>query len=202
MEVQTRITEQEMLRLVAEIEGQAKARLMGQQQDAKGILIKAEAEATRIRLIAKAEADAIRLKGEAEAANLRLQGEAYQTYGDAAIAQLVIQKLPEMAAAVSAPLAKTERMVFVSTGDGSDGNVGGPAMFTKSVANVLTSLPQTIEGLTGFDLREALERLKTAKHDGHAAKRDGRASSLPSRAVLASNLPVVAAVDAADEATL
>ena len=88
------------------------------------------------------------------------------------MATLVIQKLPEIAQAIAAPLAKTDKMVFVSTGGGEGGQGGesGPAMFTRTIAQVLSQLPSAVEGLTGFDLREAMERLNQGKHGTHTLR--------------------------------
>jgi flotillin len=137
-------------------------------------LVKAEAEASRIRTVAQAEADAIRWKGEAEATNIRLMGEAYASYGDAALAVQLIAKLPEIAAEVSKPLAKTEKMVFIGGGEGGSG--GGPAAFTRSMTEIMGQLPQVAESLTGFDLRGAMERLSRGDK-GTLGKRAITASS-------------------------
>lgn len=163
-EVETRIAEQEAARIKLEMQGEAQAKLSAQEANAKAVIVLAEAEANRIRLLAQAEADAIRMKGEAEAANLRLQAEAYAQFGDAAISVMIINRLPEIASEICKPLAKTEKMVFVSAGGGGEGGGGGPSAFTRDITGILGHLPAAVEALTGFDLREALNRTKRSKH--------------------------------------
>src|SRR3954449_2172219 len=73
--------------------------------------IQAEAEARREELAAlgAGEADAIRLKGLAEAEAMAAKARSWGDYNEAAITDRVLGILPEIAAAVSAPLARTEK---------------------------------------------------------------------------------------------
>lgn len=77
---------------------------------------KAEAEAESIRIKGAAEAEATRVKGQAladamkaEAEAMREKAEAYKQYGEAAVIQMVVERLPEIAQHISAPLAQTEK---------------------------------------------------------------------------------------------
>jgi len=148
--IETEIAEQEARRIEVEAQGHAKARIVA-----------AEAEAEKIRILARAEADAIRAKGEADAANLRLQAEAYNSFGQAALTHMLINKLPEIAAEISKPLAQTERITFVSNGEG--GNSAGPSALTKDITGILAQLPSSLQAMTGFDLREAIQTLPNKK---------------------------------------
>jgi flotillin len=159
-EVETKIAEEEARRIQAEMEGQSLARLKMSENDAKAVIVKAKAEGERIRLLAAAEADAIRSKGLAEAENLRLKAQAYNEFGQAALAQLLINQLPAIAAEVAAPLSRTDKITFVSNG-GGDG--GGPSALTREVTNIMGQLPQSIQALTGFDLRAAIENAPNRK---------------------------------------
>ena len=47
------------------------------------------------------------MKAEAEA--MREKAEAYKQYGEAAVIQMVVERLPEIAQHISAPLATTEK---------------------------------------------------------------------------------------------
>ncbi|KAH9260014.1 hypothetical protein BASA81_001786 [Batrachochytrium salamandrivorans] len=161
-------------------ENDAKGMVVKAQAEAKGMVIKAQAEADRNRLLAeakadalrfearaeadaltfkgKAEADALSFKGKAEAENMRLKAEAYNMFGQAALTQLLIDKLPAIAAEVSRPLAQTDKITFVSNGasDGSGG--GGPSALTREITNILGQLPSSVQALTGFDLRDAISK--------------------------------------------
>jgi len=73
----------------------------------------ARAEAERVRLIGASEARAIEAVGRAEAEKMRMKASAYKQYGDAAIMALVLEALPQIAAEVAAPLAKTDEIVLL-----------------------------------------------------------------------------------------
>ena len=53
------------------------------------------------------------IKSRAEAERMRMKASAYKQYGDAAILSLVLEALPQIAAEVSAPLAKTDEIVMI-----------------------------------------------------------------------------------------
>lgn len=114
----------------------------------------AEAEATRAKGIA--QADVIREQGLAEAEAMQKKAEAWQQYNQAAIIQQLIDSLPEVARAIAEPLAKTERIVVISGGDG-DG--AGASRITADIANIVAQVPATVEALTGLDLVEAIRNL-------------------------------------------
>jgi flotillin len=91
---------------------------------------------------------------------------AWQQYNQAAIIQQLIDALPQIAAAVSAPLAKTERIAIISTG-GGDGNGGGmgASRLTADVANIITQIPETVAALTGIDLMKSIKDLPGVKQE-------------------------------------
>lgn len=137
----------------------------------------AEAEAERLRRIAEAEADAIRIKGLAEAAVMRAKAEveafarraalvaeadgmrakaaAWENYNAAALSEIFIERLPEIAAAVSKPLEGVERIVMVSTGSGAE---TGIERLTQGITNVMAQLP-AVAGVAGVDLDALMAQL-------------------------------------------
>ena len=94
----------------------------------------------------------MRAAGEAEAIVLVKKADAFKQYGEAALVQMIVEKLPELAKCVAAPLAKADKMVFVS----QDGKAG--SMLTGDINRILAQLPETVEGLTGVDLKKLLKR--------------------------------------------
>lgn len=74
----------------------------------------------------------------------------------------MIESLPEIARAVSAPLAKTRSMVFVNSGssaNSSNAQYGG----SDSVGNLnrlAAEVPPTVEALTGVDIKDLLSDTK------------------------------------------
>jgi len=113
-----------------------------------------EAEATRARGLAQAEV--IRAQGFAEAEAMEKKAAAWQEYNQAAIIQQLIEALPQVAAAISQPLAQTDRIVIINSGN--DG-AGGASKLTADVTNIIAQVPATIEALTGIDLEQALKSL-------------------------------------------
>lgn len=114
---------------------------------------KAKAEATRLQ--GMAEVDIIREKGKAEAEAMMKKAEAFKQYNDAAITQMIIEKMPEIARAVADPLSKTEKIVIVDSGSGTG---GGAAKVSGYVTDIMAQLPETVEALTGVNIMEVLGR--------------------------------------------
>merc|ERR550525_1322047 len=112
----------------------------------------ARAEAERVRLTGAAEARAIEAVGRAEAESMRMKASAYKQYGDAAIMSLVLDALPQIAAEVAAPLAKTDEIVLL----------GGADKTTSEVNKLLGQLPPAVAALTGVDLSGALGKIPGA----------------------------------------
>merc|ERR1711970_776098 len=112
----------------------------------------ARADGEKIRLIGGAEAKAVEAVGRAEAESMRMKASAYKQYGDAAIMSLVLEALPQIAAEVAAPLAKTDEIVLI----------GGSDRTTDEINKLVGSLPPAIQALTGVDLTGALGKIPGA----------------------------------------
>ncbi|MBM7613499.1 flotillin family protein [Alkaliphilus hydrothermalis] len=124
---------------------------------AQSIKLRGVANAAAQREQGMAEVEIIREKGKAEAEAMLKKAEAYKQYNDAAITQMIIEKLPEIAKAVAEPLSKTEKIVIVDSGNGS-GNGQGAAKVSKYVTDIMASLPETVNALTGADLTQMLSK--------------------------------------------
>merc|ERR1719362_728762 len=103
------------VKLPAEAEGY-KVQTIAEGQRTKTVEA-ARADGEKIRLIGAAEARATEAVGRAEAERMRMKASAYKQYGDAAILSLVLEALPQIAAEVSAPLAKTDQIVLIGGGN-------------------------------------------------------------------------------------
>merc|ERR1719508_683537 len=112
----------------------------------------ARADGEKIRLIGAAEAKAVEAVGRAEAESMRMKASAYKQYGDAAIMSLVLEALPQIAAEVAAPLAKTDEIVLI----------GGSDRTTDEINKLVGSLPPAIQALTGVNLTGALGKIPGA----------------------------------------
>ncbi len=127
----------------------------------------AEAEANKARGLAQAEV--IKAQGFAEAMAMEKKAESWRKYNEAAITQMFIDKLPEIARAIAEPLTKTEKIVVISTG--GDPNAGaGASKITKDVTNIIAQLPPIIESLTGVSLQDMINRVPQLKGGGYDAE--------------------------------
>ncbi len=122
--------------------------------EAESIRLRGTAMANARREEGMAEVDIIREKGKAEAEAMMKKAEAFKQYNEAAITQMVIEKLPEIAKSIAEPLSKTEKIVIVDSGTG---NGGGAAKVSRYVTDIMAQLPETVEALTGADLRQLLK---------------------------------------------
>ncbi len=114
----------------------------------------AEAEANKARGLA--EAAVIEAQGKATAEAMRLKAESFKQYNEAAVVEMIIRILPEVAGKVSEPLSKTDRMVIINSGNGVG---GGASKLTGDVTQIISQLPPVIESLTGIKLEKLLEQV-------------------------------------------
>lgn len=150
-----KLEEKEILRKEKELESTVK-----KQADARKYQMRAdaEAEAFKTETESKAKAEAMRLEGDAEAETMKKKAQSYADYNQAAIYEMLISVMPELARAVSEPLSKVEKIIMVDGGSG-----GGVSKITKQVADVLAQLPAVVESLTGVDLKKLVERFSKAE---------------------------------------
>lgn len=141
----------------AEIQAQAEAKLIQAQRDAEAEKAHAEAEkyakeqeAAAIRAVSEAEAASIEAKGKAEAEAIQKKAEAMKQYGEAAILEMMVNVLPEVAGQVAAPLATIDE-VRVIGGDGS-----GVSSLSGNVPVLMRQTFDTIEAATGIDMQDLI----------------------------------------------
>jgi flotillin len=119
----------------------------------------AQADVTKAQGLSQAEV--IEAQGLSEALALAKKAEAYANYTQAAILQLLINNLPALASAVAEPMSKTEKIVVINSGDGSNGT--GVTRVSKDVADLMAQFPTVIESLTGLNLVDLLKNLPAVK---------------------------------------
>jgi flotillin len=170
-EQQIEVQQREILRREKELEAtvkrQADAERYRVQTEAEASKFKFEteargqAEAKRVQGLAQAdvvkatggaEADVIALKGTAEAEAMAKKAASWKEYNQAAVIQLVLHSLPEIAQAIATPLGKTESITIVSSGGGDSG--AGASKVTRDVADIMAQLPPIVESLSGIDLKK------------------------------------------------
>ena len=111
-------------------------------------------EAEGIRAKGEAEAAAIRAKALAEAEGMEKKAEAYQKYNKAAMAEMMIQVLPEIAGKIAEPLSQIDKITIIGGGNDSDNGVGSIA---GNVPVVMARLFESMKETTGVDLAEILK---------------------------------------------
>ena len=124
--------------------------------EAAAIRQRGEAVADAARARGLAEADVTLKKGLAEAEAMEKKAAAWKQYNQAAIIQQLIEALPEVASAISQPLAQTDRIVVISNGDGAG---AGASKISGDITSIIAQVPATIEALTGMDLNESISQL-------------------------------------------
>ncbi|TNM38527.1 flotillin family protein [Nocardioides albidus] len=124
----------------------------------------AEAEATRAE--GEAQAAATLAIGQAEAEAMDKRAEAFAHYNDAAVLQMLIEVLPQIAKEVAAPIAAIDQLTVLST----DGAGALPRQVTDNVAQTL----QMLKTSTGLDLDALIKKSVGKATDGMAT--DGTAT--------------------------
>jgi flotillin len=114
----------------------------------------AEAEAHKARGLA--EAAVIEAQGKATAEAMRMKAESFKEYNQAAVAEMIVRTLPDLAGKISEPLSKTEKIVIINSGTGP---AGAASKLTGDVAQIVGQLPPVIESLTGVKLEKLLEQV-------------------------------------------
>lgn len=147
------------------------ARLTGEgDKSRRSALAEAEAiegakrgEAEKARRIA--EADAVRAEGEAQAASILATGQAeaeamnkraaaFAHYNEAAVLQMLIEVLPQMAREVAAPMGAIDQLTVIST--------DGAGELPKQVTSNVTQTMELLKNTTGIDLQSLIQRYGNA----------------------------------------
>ena len=107
-----------------------------------------EQEAAGIKAVGEAEAEAIRAKALAEAEGIDKKAEAMKKYGEAAIIEMLVGALPEIAKNVAEPLSKVDKITMYGEGNSS-----------KLIGDIVNGTSQVTEGMMqglGIDLKALL----------------------------------------------
>lgn len=110
----------------------------------------AEAEATKAK--GMAEAETIRAKGMAEAEAMEKKADAMAKYGKAAMTEMIIKILPQMAEAIAKPLESIDKVSIIGGAGDS-----GMATISDNVPQVLAKTIESVKETTGFDLTEVMK---------------------------------------------
>lgn len=107
-----------------------------------------EQEAEGIAAVGKAEAEAIRAKALAEAEGIDKKAEAMKKYGEAAVVEMIMDALPEIAKNVAEPLSKVDKITMYGEGNSA-----------KLLADIVQGTTQVTEGISagmGLDIKSLI----------------------------------------------
>jgi len=108
----------------------------------------AEADATRAE--GEAQAAATLAVGQAEAEAMDKRAEAFARYNEAAVLQMLIEVLPQIAKEVAAPISAIDQLTVIST--------DGAGALPKQVTDNVTQTLQMLKTSTGLDLEQMIQR--------------------------------------------
>ncbi|XP_053144081.1 flotillin-1 isoform X3 [Hemicordylus capensis] len=164
---QIQIQEQEIVRKEHELEAKVKKPAEAEryrletlaEAERTQLIMQAEAEAESARLNGEARAYAIEAKARADAEQMAKKAEAFQQYQEAAMVDMLLEKLPEVAEEISKPLTSVKKITMVSSGTGDV----GAAKMTGEVLEIMNKLPDTIEKLTGISISQQINQKKPGR---------------------------------------
>lgn len=131
-------------------EMKAEAELFKRKKEAEADLFEKEKEAEAIKKKGEAEADAIRMKGIAEAEAMHKKAEAMKKYGEAAILEMLIGVLPDIAKAVAEPISSISDVKIIGSGSQGVSDISG------NVPIVMAQVMETVKEATGVDLQDII----------------------------------------------
>lgn len=128
---------------------EAEARANAEQKRLEGLAI-AEAEKAK----GTAEAEVIRLRGLAEAEAKEKLAQAFEKFGEAAILDIVVKMLPELAGKVAEPIKGIDKLTVVDTGHGE-----GAARISNYVTSLMATAPEMLKNVSGLDVNALIRGL-------------------------------------------
>ncbi len=157
------LAEQESMRKEKELEATVKKEAEAEkyqyiqeaQAKSEAIRLEGQAKSEAMKLEGMAKVEIIRETGKAEAEAMLKKAEAYKQYNEAAMLQMIVEKMPELAKAIAEPLTKTEKIVIIDGGNGNSS--GGAAKVADYVTEIMTKVPETIKATTGIDLLNIIQ---------------------------------------------
>jgi len=129
------------------IEAEAKAHAAQKRLDGLAV---AEAERAK----GTAEADVIRLRGLAEAEAKEKLAEAFEKFGEAAVLDIIVKMLPELAGKIAEPISSIDKLTVVDTGNGE-----GAARLSNYVTSLMSTAPEMLKSVSGIDVNALIKGL-------------------------------------------
>lgn len=144
-------------------EAEKAKRLREAEADAEQKRLQGNATADARRAEGTAEADVIRLRGLAEAEAKEKLAEAFAKFGEAAVLDILVKMLPELAGKIAEPMKAIDKLTVVDTGNGA-----GAARMSNYVTSLMSTAPEMLKSVTGLDFLEFARSL-TSKDKAQAS---------------------------------
>jgi len=130
------------------------------------------AEAAKVLAVGEAEAEVIKKKLLAEAEGLQKKAEAWKNFNEAAVINLVVDKMPELAQAFATQLAGIDKINIIEMGNGSPGS-GGIGKVMGTVGGGMTAMLSMLKDQFGVDIARLMQA-KTEAAAEAAEKKAGK----------------------------
>lgn len=128
---------------------EAEAKASAEQKRLEGLAI-ADAERAK----GSAEAEVVRLRGLAEAEAKEKLAEAFGKFGEAAVLDIIVKMLPELAGKVAEPIKGIDKLTVVDTGHGE-----GAARVSNYVTSLMATAPEMLRSVAGIDVNALMKGL-------------------------------------------
>lgn len=185
------------------VKAKADAARYSAEQEAAGVQARGLADAAAIQAKGEADAAVIKAKGMAEAEAMERKADAYEKYNGAAVAQMMIQILPEMAKAIAEPISSIDSINIYDSGAGTGTQDAGASRVSGITPAVLKQTFDVVKSTTGVDLADIM-RANTydarTNHNVSLSAAPGVAVSLDGQATADASPDAPAEVNAADGA--
>ncbi len=124
--------------------------------------------------IGEAEAEVVKKKLLAEAEGLQKKAEAWKNFNEAAVLNMIVEKMPELAQAFATQLAGIDKINIIDMGTSGDKS-GGVGRVMGTVGGGMTAMLAMLKDQFGIDVA----RLVAAKTDVAAAKAEAGGAGRP-----------------------
>ena len=116
-------------------------------------VLEAEAEAEAFTLKGESEAFAIEAKATAEAEQMAKKADAWKEYEKAALVDMMLKVLPQVASEIAAPLSNVNKITMVAD---ANGEIGASRM-TDEVMSVMLKVPEIVGSMTGINIKKIMK---------------------------------------------
>jgi flotillin len=134
-----------------------------------------KAEAAKVLAIGEAEAEVVKKKLLAEAEGLQKKAEAWKNFNEAAVINMVVEKMPELAQAFATQLAGIDKINIIEMGNGSGGS-NGVSKVMGTVGGGMTAMLAMLKDQFGVDVA----RMMQAKTEAATTAAEQQSRSEPS----------------------